>query len=163
MHCVFMQHIVYKFESGIKNIAHCQNAMCANYLPPPVIELRERFLVVRHLTAVAWKMETWPDYSAPFIVHQQSARVGVVGNFGFVPKRKIPTGAKKYSTSNAPAETVGTLRSLSGTRKAGPRCLVQSPCSPHENRCVVEFTALTILFRSICAANFAMASFPSAP
>jgi len=98
--------------------------MCTNYVPPSHDELRERFRVDRHLTEIPYKAETWPDYNAPVIVHDNGARAAIVANYGFMPKRKIPPGVKKYSTMNSRSETVGTLRSFSSAWKAHQFCLV---------------------------------------
>jgi putative SOS response-associated peptidase YedK len=67
----------------------------------------------------------WQDYPAPIIVGGQLGERQVkLATYGMVPKRKIPEGVKKYTTMNARAETVGTLRSYSKAWKAAQLCLV---------------------------------------
>lgn len=71
-----------------------------------------------------WKPEVWQDYLAPIIVGDQQGRQALVGQYGLVPQNRLTAGGKRYSTMNARAETVATLRSYAGPWRDGQLCLV---------------------------------------
>lgn len=96
--------------------------MCTNYAPVQRRLLREIFGV--EPPAQAYKDETWPDYIAPILRGGERGRDCVLANFGLVPKRQIPPGAKRYDTTNARSETIGELPTFRGPWRAGQLCLV---------------------------------------
>lgn len=97
--------------------------MCVNYTPPTPHGL-DLFNTVAPPDA-EWPAETWQDYQAPIIfAGGYNERLTMLASYGMVPKRKIPEGVKKYTTMNARAETVGTLRSYSKAWKTSQLCLV---------------------------------------
>jgi putative SOS response-associated peptidase YedK len=95
--------------------------MCVNYIPIP------KRLVLSHFAAgepkANWPDEVWQDYAAPMIVHGRQGRQAVVANYGFLPKAKLPHGAR-YSTMNARAETIGQLKSYQSAWQRSQLCLV---------------------------------------
>ena len=98
--------------------------MCVNYTPTRKELIAEKFVATLN-TDLDWKAETWQDYSAPFIIHDQNHRREVlVGSYSMIPKAKIPTGVKRFSTMNARAETIDQLRSYAKPWREGMRCLV---------------------------------------
>jgi len=71
-----------------------------------------------------WRDEIYQDYAAPFIVHDdQGNRQGMLGSYGFVPKRRMPPG-QRLTTMNARAETVGQLRTYKKAWAESRLCLV---------------------------------------
>lgn len=73
-----------------------------------------------------WRDEIYQDYAAPFITHDgHGNRRGMLGSYGFVPKRKMPPG-QRLTTMNARAETVGALRTYKKAWATTKLCLV--PC-----------------------------------
>ncbi|MES2365741.1 MAG: SOS response-associated peptidase family protein [Pseudomonadota bacterium] len=97
--------------------------MCVNYLPPTQ-EQFERF-DVQPPDMEIWPTEIWQDYAAPIIrTNREGRREAIVATFGMVPKNRIPADVKKYSTMNARAESVGSLRSYSKAWKTSQLCLV---------------------------------------
>lgn len=98
--------------------------MCVNYTPTRKELIAEKFEATLN-TDLDWKAETWQDYSAPFIIHNQNHRREVlVGAYSMIPKAKIPPGVKRFSTMNARAETIDQLRSYAKPWREGKRCLV---------------------------------------
>lgn len=95
--------------------------MCVNYIPIP------KRLVVSDFSALEpqadWLDEVWQDYAAPMIVHGRQGRQAVVANYGFLPKAKLPQGAR-YSTMNARAETIAQLKSYQAAWQRGQLCLL---------------------------------------
>ena len=95
--------------------------MCVNYIPIP------KRLILSHFAAsepkADWPDEVWQDYAAPMIVRGRNGRQAVVANYGFLPKAKLPPGAR-YSTMNARAETVGQLKSYRGAWQNSQLCLL---------------------------------------
>jgi len=95
--------------------------MCVNYIPIP------KRLVLSHFAAAEpqadWPEEVWQDYAAPMLVHGRQGRQVVVANYGFLPKVKLPPGAR-YSTMNARAETIGQLKSYKAAWQRSQLCLV---------------------------------------
>lgn len=74
-----------------------------------------------------WREEIYQDYAAPFIVHDnQGNRKGLVGSYGFIPKRHMPLG-QRLTTLNARSETVGQLRTYKKAWTTSKLCLV--PCT----------------------------------
>jgi len=97
--------------------------MCNNYLPVQAQLLRDVYGV--EPPAEAYPPETWPDYMAPIVRHTAaSERQAVLGNFGMMPKSRIPQGVRPYDTTNARSETVGEKRTFSASWKAGRTALV---------------------------------------
>jgi putative SOS response-associated peptidase YedK len=77
-------------------------------------------------TGEDWRDEIYQDYNAPFIVHDaQGRRRGLLGSYGFIPKRHLPPG-QRLTTMNARAETVGQLRNYKQAWASSQLCLV--PC-----------------------------------
>ena len=71
-----------------------------------------------------WRDEIYQDYAAPFIVHDSRGnRQGLVGSYGFVPKRRMPPG-QRLTTMNARAETVGELRTYKKAWATSQLCLI---------------------------------------
>lgn len=98
--------------------------MCVNYTPSRKELIGEKFNA-RLDTDLEWKTETWQDYAAPFIRHDQDRqRQALVGIYSMIPKAKIAPGVKRYSTMNARAETIHQLRSYAKPWQEGRRCLV---------------------------------------
>lgn len=96
--------------------------MCVNYLPPR----REQF---RYFDVEPpnddWRDEVWQDYAAPIILAGETGeREAKLATYGMVPKSRIPTKVKKYTTMNARSESFGSLRSYSLAWKATQLCLV---------------------------------------
>ncbi|MFZ6713006.1 SOS response-associated peptidase [Undibacterium sp. TC9W] len=97
--------------------------MCTHYTPTRSDKLA--YLEATGKDLEEWHREAWPDYKAPIIRHGvNGTREAVLGNYGMVPKAKIPPGVKHYSTVNARAETIGERRSYSKPWKEGKLCLV---------------------------------------
>ena len=97
--------------------------MCVNY--SPVKRRGLDFFQARLDGEADWPAETWQDYAAPIIIAGQHGERRVHrATYGMVPKRKIPEGVKKFTTMNARAETIGTLRSYSKAWKSSQLCLV---------------------------------------
>ena len=71
-----------------------------------------------------WKTETWQDYAAPIIVGDKHGRNALLALYSMIPKQHIPPGVKRFSTMNARAETIATLRSYSKPWRDGQLCLV---------------------------------------
>jgi len=71
-----------------------------------------------------WKTEAWQDYAAPIIVGDQHGRQALVAQYSMIPKNHIPPGVKRFSTMNARAETIATLRSYARPWRDGQLCLV---------------------------------------
>jgi len=71
-----------------------------------------------------WKAEAWQDYAAPIIVADQHGRQGLIAQYSMIPKNHIPPGVKRFSTMNARAETIATLRSYARPWRDGQLCLV---------------------------------------
>lgn len=97
--------------------------MCNNYIPVQAQLLRDVYGV--EPPAEAYPPETWPDYMAPIVRHTADGeRQAVLGNFGMMPKSRIPPGVRPYDTTNARSETVGEKRTFSGAWKSGQTALV---------------------------------------
>lgn len=98
--------------------------MCVNYTPTRKDQIAAKFDAIDQ-TGIDWRPETWQDYSAPFITHDDlKRRRAQLGSYSMVPKDKIPAGVKRYSTMNARAETIGELRSYREAWKRSQLCLV---------------------------------------
>lgn len=99
-------------------------AMCVTYTPisRPGLDF---FNTVAPADA-EWPAETWQDYAAPFIRRgADGGRETVIGTYGMVPQKKIPADVRKFSTMNARAETVGSLRSYAGPWRQGQLALTR--------------------------------------
>ncbi|MFD2274761.1 SOS response-associated peptidase family protein [Undibacterium arcticum] len=97
--------------------------MCVNYLPASREELENDFNAPVQ-GEFDWKAETWQDYPAPIIIGQEGRRKAVVGLYSMIPKAHIPPGVKRFSTMNARAESIDTLRSYAKHWREGRLCLV---------------------------------------
>ena len=95
--------------------------MCVNYIPIPKRLVLSQFAAIE--PKADWPDEVWQDYAAPMIVHGRQGRQAVVANYGFLPKAKLPQGAR-YSTMNARAETIGQLKSYQAAWQRSQLCLV---------------------------------------
>ncbi|QZA82352.1 SOS response-associated peptidase [Deefgea piscis] len=93
--------------------------MCVNYIPIPKRLVLSQFAAIE--PKADWPDEVWQDYAAPMIVHGRQGRQAVVANYGFLPKAKLPQGAR-YSTMNARAETIG--QRYQGAWQRSQLCLV---------------------------------------
>lgn len=98
--------------------------MCVNYTPTRKDQIAAKFDAIDQ-TGENWKGEVWQDYAAPFIVHgEPGQRLALLGNYGMIPKAKLPPGVKRFSTMNARAETLDKLRSYAKPWREGQLCLV---------------------------------------
>lgn len=98
--------------------------MCVNYTPTRKDQIASKFEAIDQ-TGENWKAETWQDYAAPFIVRDEHGpRTALLGNYGMIPKTKLPPGVKRFSTMNARAETIDKLRSFAKPWREGQLCLV---------------------------------------
>lgn len=97
--------------------------MCVNYLPVSRATL-ETYFQAPIQSELEWKSETWQDYFAPIIVSRNGGRISELAAYSMVPKPHLPHGVKRYSTMNARAETIGTLRSYAKYWREGQLCLV---------------------------------------
>jgi putative SOS response-associated peptidase YedK len=97
--------------------------MCVNFQPATRQQLKSHFKAPIQ-TREEWKAETWQDYAAPIIVGDENGRHSLLALYSMIPKKHIPTGAKRYTTMNARAETIATLRSYSASWRKCQFCLV---------------------------------------
>lgn len=97
--------------------------MCVNYTPTRK-ERMDYFRAIG-LPMEQWGEEVWQDYDAPIIRHdEQGNRQALLGKYSMIPKSRIPADVKRYSTMNARAETLGSLRSYAPSWQTGKLCLV---------------------------------------
>ena len=127
--------------------------MCVNYTPTRKEQLAHFDVSAAHLDD--YKHETWQDYTAPIIHHQQSERVAVLASYGMVPKSKLPVGVKRFSSMNARAETIGQLRSFAAPWREGNLCLV--PMQDFFEPCYETGRAQRWRIGLVDAADFAVA------
>ncbi len=97
--------------------------MCVNFQTVTSQQLQSHFKTPISAD-LSWKTETWQDYAAPIIVGDQHGRQALLGMYSMVPKSHIPPGAKRFSTMNARAETIATLRSYAKPWHEGRLCIV---------------------------------------
>lgn len=97
--------------------------MCVNYQTVTAQQLVQDFQVPAPLAA-EWKPEAWQDYLAPILLADRQERQAVLGAYSMIPKKQIAPGVKRFSTMNARAETIATLRSFAQPWRDGQRCLV---------------------------------------
>ncbi len=97
--------------------------MCVNFQTVTPQKLKEVFKAPLP-EGSDWKSEIWQDYAAPIIVGDEQGRHALLGLYSMIPKKQIPAGAKRYSTMNARAETIATLRSYAKPWRDGQLCLV---------------------------------------
>jgi putative SOS response-associated peptidase YedK len=98
----------YLFATKIKLFLQDRH-MCVNYTPTRKEALADFGVNGQQLDD--YKAETWQDYAAPIIRHSNHGeREVMLASYGMIPKEKMPIGAKRYSTMNARAETIGQLR-----------------------------------------------------
>ena len=97
--------------------------MCINFTPTRKEQLQH--FRTHAVPEASWDEETWQDYDAPIICHdQQGNRQALLGKYSMIPKNKMPPGVKRYATMNARAETLGALRSYAPSWQTGKLCLV---------------------------------------
>jgi len=97
--------------------------MCVNFQTVTSQQLQSHFKAPIP-AELSWKTETWQDYAAPIIVGDQHGRQSLLALYSMVPKNHIPPGVKRFSTMNARAETIATLRSYAKPWHEGQLCLV---------------------------------------
>ena len=96
--------------------------MCNNYEPSELDRINELFRTAAE--GLGYRSETYPDYDAPIVRESADGeRDCVLGNFGFVPKRRQPAGVR-YDTTNARSETVGEKRTFAKYWHDGQLCLI---------------------------------------
>jgi putative SOS response-associated peptidase YedK len=100
--------------------------MCVDFNAASDEEILEMIdgISVDDISPPDWPGETWQDYAAPIVRNIDGAPQLLVGTYGMIPKRKMPPGAKHFSTMNARAETIGTLRSYSKAWRETQLCLL---------------------------------------
>lgn len=97
--------------------------MCTNFTPTTKDKLNQFGVDASHLPE--WKAEAWQDYAAPIIRHDaQGNREAMLAAYSMIPKVKMPPNVKRFSTMNARAETIGSLRSFAKPWREGKLCLV---------------------------------------
>ncbi len=97
--------------------------MCVNYVTVSRQLAFEYFRTPKEV-GEGWREELYQDYVGPIIVHDEVGnRKGLVGSYGFIPKRRMPPG-QRLTTMNARAETVGQLRSYKSAWAKSQLCLV---------------------------------------
>ncbi|WP_255423070.1 SOS response-associated peptidase [Undibacterium sp. FT79W] len=112
----------YLFATKIKLFLQDRH-MCVNYTPTRKEALADFGVNGQQLDD--YKAETWQDYAAPIIRHDNHGeREVMLASYGMIPKDKMPIGAKRYSTMNARAETIGQLRTYAKPWREGMLCLV---------------------------------------
>ena len=75
----------------------------------------------------AWRDEIYQDYPAPLLRRApDGSRAACIATFGMVPKAKTPPDAKRYTTMNARAETLGERPTYRSAWTKQQLCLV--PC-----------------------------------
>lgn len=97
--------------------------MCVSYETLNRDKLKA-FLNVSIASEQEWKTEVWQDYLAPIVVGHENGRQGLLASYGMLPKKHMPKGAKRFSTVNARAETIGMLRSYATSWMRCQFCLV---------------------------------------
>lgn len=98
--------------------------MCINYTPTRREQISAQFSALDQ-TGEEWRPETWQDYPAPFITHDDlRRRRAQLGAYSMIPKHKMSAGVKRFSTMNARAETIGELTSYAKAWHAAQLCLI---------------------------------------
>lgn len=97
--------------------------MCVNFQSVTQQQLKISFHTVNQL-AETWKAEIWQDYATPIIVGDKNDRHALLALYSMIPKKFMPQGTKRFSTMNARAETIGTLRSYAKPWRQCQFCLV---------------------------------------
>ncbi|MCD6027311.1 MAG: hypothetical protein K0R08_1830 [Solimicrobium sp.] len=97
--------------------------MCVNFQPVTRQQLQSHFKAPIQ-TAAEWRTETWQDYAAPIMVGDENGRRSLLADYSMIPKRHLSNGIKRFTTMNARAETIGTLRSYSISWQQCHFCLV---------------------------------------
>jgi len=99
--------------------------MCVDYEPADDEQIMEMIDALHDgELPQGWPPEVWQDYEAPLVRNVDGAPQLLVGTYGMTPKTKMRPGAKHFSTMNARAETIGTLRSYSKAWREGQLCLL---------------------------------------
>lgn len=70
-----------------------------------------------------WGSEAWPDSPVPVVVDLGHGPQPLLASYGFVPKKHLPSG-RYFSTTNARAETIGSLRTYRDAWHCAQLCLV---------------------------------------
>lgn len=97
--------------------------MCVNYQTVTAQQLVQYFQPAAPVVA-EWKPEIWQDDEAPILIAHQQQRRAVMAAYSIIPKKQFAPGAKRFSTMNARAETIASLRSFAQPWRDGQRCLV---------------------------------------
>lgn len=98
--------------------------MCVNFTPSRKDQLNTAFSV-QPPASCDWKNEVWQDDTAPIIIADASAgRICISASYGMLPKHQFAPGSKRYSTMNARAETIASLKSYRSAWQHGQRCVV---------------------------------------
>lgn len=98
--------------------------MCVNYTPPKRENL-DAFAPLPLPKDLEWPYkETWQDWTAPIVRRGESDRELLLATYGIVPQKHIQPPAKKFSTLNARAETIGEKRSYAKAWRTTQLCLI---------------------------------------
>jgi len=115
-------HILIKLFILKSTDIYQRHEMCVNFRPVTQEKLK-RYFDVEAKNSEGWKAETWQDYAAPIIVGGQNGRRALVGIYSIIPKKFMLVWVKRYTTMNARAETIGTLRSYAAAWRQCQFCL----------------------------------------
>lgn len=96
--------------------------MCVNFSPIDRAPL-EILFDVSGSGLPPYPSETWQYYLAPIVRNPTGTPLVAIASFGMIPKHHLPTG-KRYTTMNARAETVATLRTYAPAWRSFQFCLV---------------------------------------
>ena len=108
-----------------RNLRFCSNwqlPMCVNYTPIDRAQLGILFDAPGSGLPL-YPSETWQDYLAPIIRSPTGKPEAAIASFGMIPKGHLPVG-KRYTTMNARAETVASLRTYAPAWRGFQFCLV---------------------------------------
>jgi putative SOS response-associated peptidase YedK len=98
--------------------------MCVNYSPSSLETLIDHFNTALP-PETDWPDESYQDYLAPIIrADERGRRESRLASYGMVPKRHMQAEAKRFSTLNARAESIGQLRSYAPAWRTSQLCLV---------------------------------------
>ena len=97
--------------------------MCVNYQTVTAQQLVQYFQPAAPVVAEG-KPEIWQDDEAPILIAHQQQRRAVMAAYSIIPKKQFAPGVKRFSTMNARAETIASLRSFAQPWRDGQRCLV---------------------------------------
>ena len=97
--------------------------MCISFQTVTPLQVNQHFKA-RLPAAAEWKTEIWQDYAAPILIGAAHGRQALCGDYSMIPKKHLAPGVRRFSTMNARAETIATLRSYAPAWRAGQLCLV---------------------------------------